>query len=106
MRRMRVPEAREGSVEDALHRVGRDAFLLRFGRGRGGALERVEEPLGHRAIGVVYDPDAERWGNYVPTILQRRYDAFVFVDETRALDPLHMPVRVDGEYPETYPSGE
>lgn len=57
------------------------------------------------AIGVVYDPRAERWGNYVPTIVPRRYDAFCYVDETRALDPLHMPVLVDGEVPETYPSG-
>ena len=41
----------------------------------------------------------------VPTIVPRRYDAFVHVEESHALDPLHMPVRVDGEPPETYPSG-
>jgi hypothetical protein len=54
---------------------------------------------------VVYDPRLEHWGNYVPTLLPRRYDAFLFIDETHAVDPLHMPVRVDGEVPETYPSG-
>jgi hypothetical protein len=32
-------------------------------------------------------------------------DAFVCVDESRALDPLHMPVLVAGEVPETYPNG-
>jgi hypothetical protein len=37
--------------------------------------------------------------------MPRRYDAFLFIDETRALDALHMPVRVDHEPPETYPSG-
>jgi erythromycin esterase len=54
---------------------------------------------------VVYDPRAERWGNYVPTLVPRRYDAFLFIDESHALDPLHMPVQVGGEAPETYPSG-
>ena len=29
--------------------------------------------------------------------LPRRYDAFLYIEETRAVDPLHMPVRVDGE---------
>ncbi|HEU4564510.1 MAG TPA: erythromycin esterase family protein [Gemmatimonadaceae bacterium] len=105
MRRMPVPEARAGSFEEVFHDVDRARFLLRFGEGRGGPLDELDEPLGHRAIGVVYDPRTEAWGNYVPTILARRYDAFLFIDQTRALDPLHMPVRVDGDYPETYPSG-
>jgi hypothetical protein len=34
----------------------------------------------------------------VPTILPRRYDAFLFLDETRALRPLHdVRARGDGE---------
>ena len=105
MERMRVPPARDGSFEAALHeaRVG-DALLLFDGSDDGDVAGSIE-PLGHRAIGVVYDPDHERWGNYVPTIVPRRYDAFIYIDETRAVDPLHMPVRVDGEPPETYPSG-
>jgi hypothetical protein len=57
------------------------------------------------ACGFVSPPHAERWGNYVPSIIPRRYDAFLFIDETRALDPLHLPVLVDGEPPETFPSG-
>ena len=105
MRRMRVPEARVGSWEDVLHRAGaRDALLVFTGSGDGG-IPGLEWPLGHRAIGVVYDTGAERSRNYVPTVVPRRYDAFLFVDETRALDPLHMPVLVDGEPPETFPSG-
>lgn len=52
-----------------------------------------EEPalafeVGHRAIGVVYDPAYEMHGNYVPTIVPERYDAFVYVDESKALEPL------------------
>jgi erythromycin esterase len=38
-------------------------------------------------------------------IAPRRYDAFLFIDETRGVDPLHMPVTLEGEVPETYPSG-
>jgi erythromycin esterase len=60
----------------------------------------------YRAIGVVYDPAYERYGNYVPTVLPRRYDAFLYLDETQALHPLHVRPREDGEPPETFPSGE
>jgi erythromycin esterase-like protein len=60
---------------------------------------------GHRAIGVVYHPEFEHYGNYVPTVLPRRYDAFMYLEESRALHPLHMPVRHTGEVAETYPTG-
>jgi len=63
-------------------------------------------PRGHRAIGVVYRPEYERYGNYVPTVLPRRYDAFLYLDSTRALHPLHeVQPREEGEVPETYPWG-
>ena len=106
MERLRVPAARTATFEDEMHdaAVG-DALLIWDGTDDGG-VPGLDEPIGHRAIGVVYDPDAERWGNYVPTLIARRYDAFMFFDETRAVDPLHMPVRVGGEPPETYPSGQ
>ena len=105
MRRMRVPPAREGSFEDAIHasEVG-DALLLFDGTDDGG-VAGLDEPIGHRAIGVVYDPRREQWGNYVPTIVPRRYDAFIHIEESSGVDAFHMPVLVDGEPPETYPSG-
>jgi len=53
-----------------------------------GGVPGFEAPLGHRAIGIVYDPALEQLSHYVPSIIPRRYDAFVFVDETRAADPL------------------
>lgn len=104
MERMAVPPARPGSWEDVLHRAGAAdrLLLLREARGRGVFMEE----RGHRAIGVVYHPEYERHGNYVPTVLPLRYDALLYLDETQALRPLHdVKPRRDAEVPETYPSG-
>src|SRR5690348_17001536 len=106
MQRMRVPEAQAGSYEDVMHHTAVGDFLLLLHEEHAGpARAMLEEVRGNRAIGVVYDPRIEHWGNYVPTILPQRYDAFVFIDETHAVSPLHMPVVVEGEAPETYPTG-
>jgi len=53
---------------------------------------------------VVYDPDREYYGNYVPSIIPDRYDAFVFIDESRALHPIKTLTKSDIT-PETYPWG-
>ncbi|MGH7620831.1 MAG: erythromycin esterase family protein, partial [Gemmatimonadaceae bacterium] len=106
MERMRVPPARRDTFEEAMHAGPANNCLLLFDGSDDGGVRGLDEPIGHRAIGVVYDPDHERWGNYVPTIMPRRYDAFLFIDETRAVDPLHMPVHAGGDVPETYPSGQ
>ena len=58
-----------------------------------------------RAIGVVYNPQYEKYRNYVLTNLSLRYDAFLFIDETHALNPLHMPTVDDKDLPETFPTG-
>ncbi|MGD9891398.1 MAG: erythromycin esterase family protein [Dehalococcoidia bacterium] len=97
--RIPVPAARSGSWEDLLHRAGAVNKLLLLDD----QTPQVREPRGHRAIGVVYDPERERTGNYVPTILPYCYDVFLFIDQTRPLHPLHVPARPDGEPPETYP---
>ena len=103
---MHVPDARSESYEAVLHHTGIPDFLLPFaGRAAHPVVDELREPRGHRAIGVVYHPELEHYGNYVPTVLPDRYDAFIYLDETRAVAPLHMPVRVDRDLPETYPSG-
>lgn len=106
MERMRVPPARPDSFEEAMHDASVGDALLLFDGSDDGGVPGLGEPIGHRAIGVVYDPGGERWGNYVPTLMARRYDALLYIDETRAVDPLHMAVHVGGEPPETYPSGQ
>jgi erythromycin esterase len=97
MQQMAVPPARDASWEEIMHRAGAANKLLIMR----GAQEPAETHVtrGHRAIGVVYDPAYEAFGNYVPTVLPRRYDAMLYVH------PLHMRARVDGEVPETFPTG-
>ncbi|ABP56097.1 erythromycin esterase family protein [Salinispora tropica] len=99
--KMIVPPAREGSVERRLHDLLPEQAVLVFG----GADQPdwVTEPLDHRAIGVVYNPSSESWGNYQPTRLGERYDGFVWCDEATALDPL--PARGARGELETYPAG-
>jgi len=106
MQRLPLPPARPGSWEDLLHQAldGEDALLIFDGSDDGG-IPGLGQRRDHRAVGVVYDPNTERWGNYVPTIIPRRYDAFIYIDESRAVDPLHMPATIGADAPETYPSG-
>jgi erythromycin esterase-like protein len=102
MERMPVPAARSDSTDAALHEAsdGEDALLLFDGRGGALARESVQ-----RAIGVVYDPSRERWGNYVPTRLGLRYDGLVHVDRSSALHPLGLHPERPREPPDTYPWG-
>jgi erythromycin esterase len=106
MRRMKVPEARPGSIEALLHQArGGEDVLLVFDGSDDGGIHGLKAPLPHRAIGVVYDPQFERFGNYVPSRVARRYDAFLHVDATTAVDALHYEELHDGEVLETFPSG-
>ena len=60
---------------------------------------------GHRAVGVVYEPHFENHGrNYVPTIMAKRYDAFVFLDRTSALHSIAT-LQDRRDFPETWPGG-
>jgi erythromycin esterase len=102
MERMAVPPARQDSWEDLFAQVlGEDSLLILTDGQKSNDLFRSVR--GHRAIGVVYHPDYERLGNYVPTSLSRRYDAFIYLHETTALHPLHIEAEASVEPPETYP---
>jgi erythromycin esterase len=98
-----VPPAREGTHEDLLHAVAPERLLLVFPESRNGPW--LSARRGHRAIGVVYRPDEDRQRNWVPTIMGRRYDAFIYLEATEALNPLHTLVAADS-VPETYPWGQ
>jgi erythromycin esterase-like protein len=103
MRRINVPEALNESWEDLLHKAGNGNDLLLLLNNLK-SKEDLNTIFGHRAIGVVYQPEYEKFGNYVPSILPERYDAFIYIDQTKALHPLH--ITPDGhKVPETYPFG-
>lgn len=103
MQAMEIPLAKKGSWEYLLHKAGSVNKLLLMDDFEGNDMF-MENHIGHRAIGVVYNPQYEQYGNYVPTILPLRYDAFIYLDETMALHPLH--IEPDGhQMPETYPFG-
>lgn len=80
-----VPPARKDSWEDALHRAGAFDKMLIFTK-ENRAL--FGDWIGHRAIGVVYNPDYEAYGNYVPSKVGYRYDAFLYIEQTKALSPI------------------
>jgi erythromycin esterase-like protein len=98
---MTVPPAQEGSYEHVFQRAGgRDRLLVTEDLADDSPLAR---PRGHRAIGVVYHPAREA-GNYVPTVMPDRYDAFVYLDETDALHPLDVHLNREA-VPDLYPWG-
>jgi erythromycin esterase len=99
---MPVPPARRGSLEDVLHTAAPPQALFVFPRHDRPDL--LTDELDHRAIGVVYDPEREHWGNYVPTVLGERYDAFCWFDESHGVRPL-LNRTIDVFEPETFPSG-
>jgi erythromycin esterase-like protein len=100
IQKMNVPAAPAGSWEALLHQVSTDNKLLLSSELKG--ITTVQKNIGHRAIGVVYNPSREQ-GNYVPSVLPRRYDAFIYLDKTTALHPLGTTPR--NEPGDTYPSG-
>lgn len=102
MQYMNMPSARSGSWEYLLHTADANNKLLLMDDFMND--DFMENHIDHRAIGVVYNPEYEKYGNYVPSILPMRYDAFVYIDETNGVHPLH--IAPDGhQVPETYPFG-
>jgi len=101
MREMTLPPAIHESWERVLHELDQKDRIVIFSKDKEEA-GFFSKSMEHRAVGAVYDPNAE-FGNYVPTILSDRYDAFVYIDETSALHPIHIEPKLE-EPPDTYPS--
>jgi erythromycin esterase len=100
VRTMEVPQAPKGTWEEMLHRQSPADKILYSSELK--SISGMMRPIGHRAIGVQYNPRYER-GNYVPSVIPKRYDAFIFIDKTTALKPLGT--KAKNEPPDTYPSG-
>lgn len=102
MRKIKMPPAPKPTWEYLLHASSPQDKLLMMQDFM--TDELMENFIGHRAIGVVYNPEYEQYGNYVPSLLPLRYDAFIYFDETKALHPLR--IQPNGhQIPETYPFG-
>lgn len=85
MKEMTIPKAISSSVEAELNKFDMDSFYLLFDE-----RDREDKGLkakGHRAVGVVYNPQGDR-RQFVPTIVPLRYDALIFFKETTALHVL------------------
>jgi len=101
MQEMEVPPAKKRSVEALLHEEPCGNCYILF---REETNSIYFSGVAHRAIGVVYNPAWEKRGNYVPSVLSRRYNAFIYLDKTTALHPLHL-TPAGEQVPETYPFG-
>jgi len=103
MKEMELPQAQQRSWEHLLHMADKNNKLLIMDDLTSNDM-LMEHHIGHRAVGVVYNAAYEQYGNYVPSILPMRYDAFIYLDETKALHPLHLEPQ-GRQVPQTYPFG-
>ncbi|MDW0118849.1 erythromycin esterase family protein [Sporosarcina thermotolerans] len=86
LQKMKVPPAKFNSWEGQMHAAAEvDQVILFTEENR----HLFNEWIGHRAIGVVYNPEFEAYGNYVSSRVGSRYDGFIFVDQTTALTPIN-----------------
>jgi hypothetical protein len=85
-----IPAQRRDSLEAAMLAGGEQERLWFF---RAGELttRSMTRWIAHRAIGSTFDPMREPSDNYVPTQAPVRYDAFMFLPQTRPLQALDWP---------------
>jgi erythromycin esterase-like protein len=89
MRVMRVRPSHPESYERLCHDSGVAGFVLPLREPERAEL-RVElrTPRLERAIGVVYRPDTELQSHYFHASLPFQFDAWIWLDETRAVHPV------------------
>jgi len=87
LERMVTPPAQSGSWEDCMYQAGSyDKYLVFNEQNK----HLFNKTIGHRAIGVVYNPAYEHYGNYVPSNMSNRYNAFIYIDQSNALSPIEV----------------
>ena len=94
-----------GSVERLCHEagIGRGWVDLRRGRMDASLRRELEAPRLERFIGVIYRPETERWSHYAEASLAGQFDAWLWFDETRAVQALPTATVPGGD--ETFPFG-
>ncbi|WP_304529344.1 erythromycin esterase family protein [Achromobacter sp. MYb9] len=68
-----------------------------------GLRQRLETPRLERFIGVIYRPETERQSHYAKASLPQQFDAYLWMDQTHAVEPLPGPQGAGT--PETWPFG-
>jgi len=110
MQVMDVRLSMAGSYERAFHEASNEAskqsrFLVDLRAGVHDDLRgELQSPRLERFIGVVYRPETERFSHYAQAVLPAQFDAYVWFDETQAVDALPTRTRAEA-LPDTYPFG-
>lgn len=85
MKEMTIPPAVSNSIEYKLNQIDHESFYLIFDQED--RMEKNLKVMGHRAVGVVYNPRGDE-RQFIPTIVPMRYDALFFFKNTTALHVL------------------
>jgi protein-L-isoaspartate(D-aspartate) O-methyltransferase len=102
MQVMNVEPSRADSVERLFHDSGLGRGVLMLDH-NAELQQRLSEERLERFIGVVYRPDTELHSHYAAVELARQFDAYVWFDRTRAVEPL--PAAPPAGVPDTWPFG-
>jgi protein-L-isoaspartate(D-aspartate) O-methyltransferase len=102
MQVMTVQPSRPDSVERLFHDSGLGRSLLMLDHNAELQQRLTEERL-QRFIGVIYRPGTELHSHYAAVELARQFDAYVWFDETQAIQPLAAKAQSGG--PDTWPFG-
>jgi protein-L-isoaspartate(D-aspartate) O-methyltransferase len=97
-----VKPSRGDCVERLCHDSGVARFLLDFSR-TPVLTQKLAEMRPERFIGVIYRPDTELESHYADAALSRQFDAFLWFDETHAVEEIG-PEHHAG-VPDTFPFG-
>jgi len=98
----KVRPSHPSSYERLCHDAGVPAFLLALRYpARDAVREELASPRLERAIGVIYRPETELQSHYFQAALPWQFDAYVWFDETRAVDALE-PEAAHAEIPHVY----
>ena len=80
---MNIPSAPSNSYEYLFNSLGFNEVFFMFNEYD---FDDIFVHMGNRAIGVVYTPVFDNMRNFVQTTIQKRYDAFIFINNTNALE--------------------
>ncbi|UVJ45585.1 erythromycin esterase family protein [Pseudomonas sp. LS1212] len=101
----KVLPSRADSWEQQFLKAGVSASLTDWRESaRGNLREALSQVLLERAIGVIYRPGSERRSHYFEAVLAEQFDAYVWIEKTRAVTPLPAP-HITSREEDTFPFG-